>query len=67
MTAVATRRRTERAATSLRTGFVFFALVHGALVATAVLFGLRQAPPAPPIYRIEMIGAPAGPRQAGVV
>jgi protein TonB len=36
-------------------------------VALAVGLGLQHEAPRPPVYRVEMIGAPKGERQAGVV
>lgn len=52
---------------TLRTGLVVSAIVHAGLVAALVLWGMQQDAPRPPIYRVELIGAPKGLRQAGVV
>lgn len=60
-------RRRAGAARSLRSGLALSALVHVGMVAAIVAWGLREDPPRPPVYRIEMVGAPAGVRQAGVV
>lgn len=52
---------------SLRGGMAFSALVHVMLVTTIVLLNLDRAPARPPVYRINIRGAPKGPRQAGIV
>lgn len=51
----------------LGTGLLLSSLVHVAIVAAAVYWGSRPAPVRPPVYRVELIGAPSGPRQAGVL
>lgn len=51
----------------LRSGLFVSTLLHGAAVSALLVWGLRQEPPRPPIYRVEMIAAPKGPRAAGVV
>jgi outer membrane biosynthesis protein TonB len=61
------RRRTASTSGALRTGFVVSGLVHIACVVAIVLWGLQQDAPRPPVYRVELIGAPKGIRQAGVV
>lgn len=49
------------------TGFIASVLLHGALIA-AFIFTKSGAPaPAPPIYKVELIAAPAGERAVGVV
>ncbi|WP_373061282.1 TonB C-terminal domain-containing protein [Gemmatimonas sp.] len=53
--------------TTLGRGIAFSATVHVALVAAALWWGARTAAPRPPVYRVELVGAPPGPRQAGVV
>ncbi len=51
----------------MRAGFALSALVHVGVVAAVLLWGLQHDVPRPPVYRVELIGAPPGPRQAGVV
>jgi hypothetical protein len=52
---------------TLRASLVWSALLHS-LVVAAVLFGRSHEPvAAPPMYRVTLIAAPAGPRQVGVV
>lgn len=53
--------------TTLGRGIAFSATVHVALVAAALWWGSRAEAPRPPVYRVELVGAPPGPRQAGVV
>ncbi|QJR34847.1 cell envelope integrity protein TolA [Gemmatimonas groenlandica] len=53
--------------TALGRGIAFSAVVHLALVAAAIWWGTRAEAPRPPVYRVELVGAPPGPRQAGVV
>ncbi len=48
-------------------GLVLSAVVHVGLVAAAVYVASRPEPARPPVYRVNLVGAPAGPRQAGVV
>lgn len=43
------------------------ALLHGAVVAIALLLRGEPAPPMPPTYRVNLVAAPPGPRQIGVV
>ncbi|MBU6364648.1 MAG: TonB C-terminal domain-containing protein [Gemmatimonadetes bacterium] len=40
---------------------------HAAALAAAWWVGSRPAPARPPVYRVELVGAPAGVRQAGIV
>ncbi|MCC6242876.1 MAG: TonB family protein [Gemmatimonadaceae bacterium] len=51
----------------LTTGMLVSAGVHAAVVIGVVMWGLRQAPPRPPVYRVEMIAAPKGKVATGVV
>lgn len=53
--------------TMLGSGIAFSATVHVVLVAASLWWGSRAEPPRPPVYRVELVGAPPGPRQAGVV
>jgi periplasmic protein TonB len=59
--------RTVTGQATLGRGIAFSATVHVALVMAAVWWGSRAEPPRPPVYRVELVGAPPGPRQAGVV
>ncbi len=42
-------------------------MLHGAIVAAFIVFRPTVPPPSPPIYRVQLIAAPAGDRAAGVV
>jgi protein TonB len=42
-------------------------LLHAVLVGLFVLFRPGPAPPSPPVYRVDLVAAPAGERAAGVV
>ena len=42
-------------------------LLHGGLVAAFFVLRPGAPPPAPPIYRVRLIAAPAGERAIGVV
>ena len=53
--------------TTLGRGIAFSATVHLVLVGAALWWGSRAEAPRPPVYRVELVGAPPGPRQAGVV
>ncbi len=59
--------RSATGQTTLGRGMAFSATVHVALVAAALWWGARADAPRPPVYRVELVGAPPGPRQAGVV
>jgi protein TonB len=48
-------------------GFLFSVAVHAGIAAAALWWGTRPDAPRPPVYRVELVGAPPGPRQAGVV
>jgi protein TonB len=67
MSASATSAHAPRSAKGLGTGFAVSAVVHVGLVAALVWWGLQADPPRPPVYRVELIGAPPGTRQAGIV
>lgn len=58
-----------RRATAVRFGpwFGASALLHGAVVATLVVVSMRTPPTLPPVYRVNIVAAPPGPRAAGVV
>ena len=51
----------------LRSGMVFSIVLHLCLVAALVIWGGSTDLRRPPAYRVELIAAPPGPRQAGVV
>ena len=42
-------------------------LLHAMLIALFFLFRPGEAPPSPPVYRVDLVAAPPGPRAAGVV
>ncbi|MFL5616616.1 MAG: TonB C-terminal domain-containing protein [Gemmatimonadaceae bacterium] len=42
-------------------------LLHALLIALVFLFRAGPAPPSPPVYRVDLVAAPAGARAAGVV
>jgi protein TonB len=42
-------------------------LLHALLIALVVLFRPGTPPPSPPVYRVDLVAAPAGERAAGVV
>jgi periplasmic protein TonB len=52
---------------SLRTSIVWSAILHLAVVAAIVYSREPARVPAPPTYRVNLIAAPPGPRQIGVV
>jgi len=54
-------------APSLGKSIGFSALMHGAALATLVLFGSRGVQVQAPVYRVELIAAPRGERAVGVV
>ncbi len=51
----------------MRNGLVISALIHVALGVIVIAIAERPAPAPPPVYRVDLVGAPSGPRQAGVV
>ena len=53
--------------TTLGRGIAFSTTAHVMLVGAALWWGSRAEAPRPPVYRVELVGAPPGPRQAGVV
>jgi protein TonB len=55
----------ERAA--LRTGLAVSGVIHVAIVAVFGWMAWQHEAPHPPVYRVELIAAPSGTRQAGVV
>lgn len=42
-------------------------VLHAALIALFFVFRAGPPPPSPPIYRVDLLAAPPGPRAAGVV
>jgi periplasmic protein TonB len=56
-----------RAGMSLRAPIVGSAVAHVAVLAAFMLARGTPAAPAPPTYRVNLIAAPPGPRQIGVV
>ena len=59
------RRVRERARLAPTLGVSF--LLHLAVAVPLLLARPDRAPALPPIYRVDLIAAPAGPRQAGIV
>jgi protein TonB len=51
----------------LRGALVASALLHASFVAAIVMARPGTAPVAPPMYRVNLVAAPPGPRQIGVV
>jgi protein TonB len=43
------------------------AIVHVGIGAALLLWSTRELPVRPPVYRVNLVGAPPGPRQIGVV
>jgi protein TonB len=58
---------TARDGPSLRTSIVWSAMLHLAVVAAIVFSRAPTHAPAPPTYRVNLVAAPPGPRQIGVV
>jgi periplasmic protein TonB len=58
---------TARDGPSLRTPLVWSALLHVGVVAALVVSRAPAHVPAPPTYRVNLVAAPPGPRQIGVV
>lgn len=58
--------RAGKLSTALSGGLVFSAVVHTIIVVAALWYGSLPDTPRPPVYRVELVGAPPGPRQAGV-
>ncbi len=56
-----------RRAPTLRRGVMFSTVMHLALLGAVVLWSMRSVPLRPPVYRVNLLGAPAGPRQSGIV
>jgi protein TonB len=48
-------------------GIIASVLLHGGLVAAFIALRPPPAPPSPPLYRVQLFAAPAGPRAVGVV
>ena len=53
--------------TRLRSGLLLSAGVHVLMVAAVIFWSTRPQAPRPPVYRVNLVGAPPGPRQVGVV
>ena len=52
----------------LSAGFAASVLFHAAVIAALLFSGaMGREAPTPPLYRVQLLAAPAGPRQAGVV
>jgi periplasmic protein TonB len=61
----ATLRANE--ARRLRVGLTMSAVVHVGLFGALMLWSTREVPERPPVYRVNLVGAPPGARQVGVV
>lgn len=53
--------------TPIKRSLVISGVLHAAIVVAAVLWEARPAPARPPVYRVNIIGAPQGPKAIGVV
>ncbi len=54
--------------TDLRAPMAWSLLLHGGLIAAALVLGRRAAlPPTPPMYRVDLVAAPPGERTVGIV
>lgn len=51
----------------MRNGMIISALVHVAIAGSIVYWDTRPQPVRPPVYRVNLVGAPPGVRQVGVV
>ena len=47
--------------------FALSLLFHAAVIASLVIWKAPSAPPLPPMYRVDLVAAPPGDRQAGVL
>lgn len=56
-----------RGTSPVRGGLALSVVLHAALVALFVYWAASTEVERPPVYRVQLIGAPPGPRQAGVV
>ncbi len=56
-----------RGRSPLGRSLVVSALLHGTVVAAALLWQGRPAPLRPPVYKVNLVGAPPGPKAIGVV
>ncbi|MES2522211.1 MAG: TonB C-terminal domain-containing protein [Gemmatimonadota bacterium] len=56
-----------RGSSPVRGGIAFSILLHAAIIALFVYWASETVVERPPVYRVQLIGAPPGPRQAGVV
>ena len=58
----------DRARTGgLTGGLLLSGVAHAALIMLVILWATRTEPARPPVYRVDLVGAPPGARQAGVV
>jgi protein TonB len=53
--------------TPLGRSLVVSMVLHGSAIAALLLWQVKPAPPRPPVYRVNLVGAPPGPRAIGVV
>jgi periplasmic protein TonB len=57
----------RRNAGPFKSGLLFSAVVHLSLLAALVVSGMGKDVERPPVYRVELVPAPSGTRQEGVV
>lgn len=57
----------SRESARMRNGLITSAAVHGLFLLAVVVWSNQPEPVRPPVYRVSLVGAPAGPRQVGVV
>ncbi|MEO7520498.1 MAG: energy transducer TonB, partial [Gemmatimonas sp.] len=50
-----------------KSGLLVSAVMHASMVVALVFWASSEVPVRPPIYRVELVGAPPGKRQEGVV
>jgi protein TonB len=59
--------RASSVRTPLGRSLVVSMVLHGSAIAALLLWQVKPAPPRPPVYRVNLVGAPPGPRAIGVV
>lgn len=59
--------RSRAKATRLGGPIAFSAVVHAAVIAALVIVRPAPLPPLPPVYRVDLVAAPPGPRAEGIV
>ncbi len=51
----------------IRRSVMLSVLLHGAIVAAVLFWQSRPVPARPPVYKVNLVGAPPGPKNIGVV